>query len=51
MRKSAGQGWALGSEEFKSQLEKHAARRVSPGKAGRPYKQEAKTKTDPLSKS
>ena len=47
MRKSAGQGWAIGSEEFKSQLEKHTARRVTPGKAGRPFKQKATSKSDP----
>ena len=46
MRKSAGKGWAIGSEEFKSQLEKQTARRVSPGKAGRPYKKEATSKPD-----
>ena len=40
MRKSAIKGWAIGSDAFKAQLEKHAARRVTPGKRGRPFKQD-----------
>lgn len=39
MRKSAIKGWAIGSEKFRTQLEKVAERRVTPGKRGRPYKQ------------
>lgn len=39
MRKSATNGWAIGSEKFQAQLEKVAERRVTPGKRGRPYKQ------------
>ena len=31
-------GWALGSESFKRQLEKHTARRLQPAKRGRPPK-------------
>ena len=46
MRKSAIQGWAIGSNDFKVLLEKHAARRVTPGKRGRPFKQEPITQAD-----
>jgi len=46
MRKSAINGWVLGSDDFKAQLEKQAARRVTPGKRGRPFKQKTITQAD-----
>ena len=36
--RDSGKGWALGSEQFKTKLEKAVLRRVSPSRTGRPYK-------------
>jgi putative transposase len=38
LSEAALKGWALGSEKFKTRLEKQANRRVSPAKRGRPIK-------------
>jgi putative transposase len=38
MTQSVLKGWALGSEQFKSRLEKQVSRRVQPAKRGRPPK-------------
>lgn len=47
MRKSTIKGWAIGSDEFKTQLEKHTLRRVSPGKRGRPCKKNSTDQAAP----
>lgn len=39
LTEAAIKGWALGSDHFKTSLEKQAKRRVTPGKRGRPSKQ------------
>jgi len=38
LEQAAAKGWAVGSEEFKQQMEKLASRRVTPLKKGRPRK-------------
>ena len=41
LTRSALSGWALGSSEFVDALQQGTARRLSPGKAGRPFKKAA----------
>jgi putative transposase len=43
LREATSKGWALGSEQFKVELEKKCSRRVSPKKRGRPVKSVAAT--------
>mgnify|MGYP006871978147 CR=1 FL=1 len=38
LTRSALSGWALGSEDFVSELQQGTTRRLLPGKAGRPFK-------------
>lgn len=47
MRRSTTKGWALGSDQFKAQLEKLTLRRVSPAKGGRPFKRGTNPPIDP----
>ena len=41
LTRSALSGWALGSEDFVGELQQGTTRRLSPGKAGRPFKKPA----------
>ena len=41
LTRTALSGWALGSEDFVSELQQGTARRLQPGKAGRPFKKPA----------
>ena len=38
LTRSALSGWALGSDDFVSELQQGTTRRLLPGKAGRPFK-------------
>lgn len=40
-------GWILGSDKFKASMERHANRRVSPVKRGRPVKRASRPHTEP----